>query len=261
MAGLMLAFSGKGGSGKTTLAAMMVRELVRSGVRPVLAVDADPNATLAMTLGMDVCGTISDLRERLSKAAKEVSEIPKERLMEHWLAELVCEGTGFDLVTMGRPEGPGCYCYVNSLVRRYLKELRGHYAAVVVDCEAGMEHLSRLTVNDVDVLVLVAEATKVGLATAYRIARLSEKLPIHVGRRLLVRNKIGNGGYARGPMTNEDQHALHAVIDVPFDEDLYRRCAEGEPVDETAGETARPAVGELAKLCLSPELETVGTTQ
>ena len=261
MAGLMLAFSGKGGSGKTTLAAMVIRQLVRVGTRPVLAVDADPNATLAVTLGLEVPGTISDLRERMSRAAREVTEIPKERLMEQWLAELVCEGTGFDLLTMGRPEGPGCYCYVNSLVRRYLRELRGRYAAVVVDCEAGMEYLSRLTVEDVDMLVLVAEATPVGLTTAHRIARLADTLPVRVKRRLLVRNKVLERGFASPRMPGEeDIPGLQAVVDVPFDEDLYRRCVRGEPIDESAGPAARPAIEELAKLCLNPEFEAARTT-
>ncbi len=138
MAGVLIAFAGKGGSGKTTLAAMVVRELVRIGRRPVLAVDADPNATLALTLGVPCPGTISDLRDDMFQAAKKPTEIPKERMMDQWLSELVSEQIGFDLLTMGRPEGPHCYCYVNGLLRRYLKLLRDNYPVVVVDCEAGM---------------------------------------------------------------------------------------------------------------------------
>ncbi|MFV2066416.1 MAG: AAA family ATPase [Pirellulales bacterium] len=253
MAGILFAISGKGGSGKTTLAAMMVRELIRIGKKPVLAVDADPNATLGMALGASYPGTIADLRDEMMEVAKKPSEVPKDRLMDQWLAELVSEQVGFDLLTMGRPEGPNCYCYVNGLLRRYLKLLRDNYPCVVVDCEAGMEHLSRLTVDDVNTLVLVAEPTGVGLATAKRIAHLSEKLPIRVGQRILAVNK------ARESATNldlaqqfADLPALRVGVQVPFDEDLADRSYRGEPIDENAGLAARQAISELTRECLAP---------
>ena len=249
MAGRILAFSGKGGSGKTTLAAMVLQELLRAGIRPVLAVDADPNATLASTLGVDVSGTIADLRDRMGETAQQVSEIPKDRLMGQWLAEVLSEEKGFDLLTMGRPEGPRCYCYVNGLLRRYLKELRSNYAVVVVDCEAGMEYLSRLTVGDVDVLVLVAEPTPIGLTCVGRIARLADALPMRVKRRVLAMNKVNPLAPAAGRAENVQTPEVDAVVHVPFDEDLYSRCAQGKPLDDGAGKTARSAVEELARLC------------
>jgi len=249
MSGALFAFGGKGGSGKTTVAALVARRLVGTGVRPVLAVDADPNATLGLTLGVEVRGTIADLRERMGRAAQEVSEISKDRLMGLWLSELLGEGAGFDLLTLGRPEGPKCYCYVNSLLRRYLKELRGQYAAVVVDCEAGMEYLSRLTVEDIDALVLVAEATAIGLTSARRIAELATALAVGVKRRYLVLNKIGQAnelaeraGLGTGPKVD-------AVVRIPFDPDLLGRCVRGEIIDESAGAATRPAIEELTRLC------------
>jgi CO dehydrogenase maturation factor len=250
MAGTILAFSGKGGSGKTTLAAMTLRGLVRAGVRPVLAVDADPNATFGLTLGADVSGTIADLRDRMGEAAIEVTAIPKERLLGQWLGELLTEEAGFDLLTMGRPEGPKCYCYVNALLRRYLKELRGNYAAVVVDCEAGMEYLSRLTVDDVDALVLVAEATVVGLTTARRIAKLADSLPVRVKRRVLALNKVG----AEAEPPAAEAPRVDAVVRVPYDEDIHRRCAAGRPIDDDAGPSARPAVERLVRACLNASI-------
>ncbi|MHC4562041.1 MAG: ATP-binding protein [Planctomycetota bacterium] len=259
MAGTLIAFSGKGGSGKTTLAAMIVRELIRTGNKPVLAVDADPNATLALTLGVSCPGTISDLRDDVLKAAQEPTEIPKERLVDQYLAELLGEYTGFDLLTMGRPEGPSCYCYVNGLLRRYLSLLRSNYPFVVVDCEAGMEYLSRLTVEDVDTLVLTGEPTEVGLRTIERIAEMSHQLPLNVHRRVVAVNKIGAPGMNVQPADVADRlPPSDAAVYVPFDEDLVGRCAAGEPIDEAAGSVARQAIEQLTRDCLSGSGQTQG---
>lgn len=255
MAGAIIAFSGKGGVGKTTLAAMCLRHLVRIGQRPILAVDADPNATLALTLGIEAGETIADLRDAMGAAAQEPSQIPKHRLMEQWLAELLCEEVGFDLLTMGRPEGPKCYCYVNALLRRYLKELRGNYACVIVDCQAGMEYLSRLVVDDVEALVLVAEATTVGMASAERIADLADSLPIKVKRRVLAVNKVPPETAAHGAAADVDFPAAESVVRVPFDPDLAARCARGEAVDDRAGPAARPAVERLTRCFLGLSTE------
>jgi len=153
---------------------------------------------------------------------------------------------------MGRPEGPKCYCYVNSLLRRYLKELPGSYAAVVVDCEAGMEYLSRLTVDDVGTLVLVAEATPVGLRSAGRISALADSLPVKIGRRILAINKLTG---ASPEALSLAEGAADAVVRVPFDEDLARRAAAGTPIDDSAGPAARCAVEELVQefLARSPK--------
>jgi len=253
VAGTVIAFTGKGGAGKTTLATLTVRELIRMGQTPVLAVDADPNATLAMGLGVECPGTISDLREQMLAAAKEPSEIPKDRLMDQWLAELLSEQTGFDLLTMGRPEGPHCYCYVNGLLRRYLKLLRDNYRCVVVDCEAGMEYLSRLTVDDVDAMVMAAEPSAVGLITVRRIAELADGLPVTVHRRVLAVNKRGAPG--AGAWTDADLPAVDATVAIPFDETIAQRWASGEPIDDSLAQPTRDAVAELAAACLGVDAE------
>jgi len=237
MAGTMIAMTGKGGSGKTTLAGMFIRELIRTKRTPVLAIDADPNATLALTLGVEVPSTIGDLRNRMGEVAMEVSEIPKERLMDQWLGEMLTEEIGFDLLTMGQPEGPKCYCYVNNLLRRYLKMLRGNYPYIVVDCEAGMEHLSRLTIDDVDTLLIVAEPTGVGMATARRISDIVDSLPIKVDRRVLGINKMPDSISPDITGINVD-----AVQPIPFDNDLADRSARGEPIDDNAGDEIRQAI-------------------
>ncbi|MHC4986435.1 MAG: ATP-binding protein [Planctomycetota bacterium] len=254
MPSTVIAFSGKGGAGKTTLASLTVKELVRAGNKPVLAVDADPNATLAMGLGVDCPGTISDLREDMLKAAKEPSEIPKDRLMDQWLAELLSEEIGFDLLTMGRPEGPHCYCYVNGLLRRYLQLLRGNYPVVVVDCEAGMEYLSRLTVEDVDTLVLAAEPTAVGLATVRRIAELADGLPITVRRRVLVLNKTGAPGVETHAMDSPDLlPAADTIIEMPYDASVAQQWADGGAVDANLADATREALAQFTQACLGTD--------
>lgn len=250
MAGSIIAFAGKGGVGKTTLSAMTLRQLVRMGKGPILAVDADPNATLALTLGVEEAETIADLRDKMGQAAMDVSQIPKTRLVDQWLSEMLVEETGFDLLTMGRPEGRKCYCYVNGLLRRYLSILRGNYEAVLVDCEAGMEYLSRLVIDDVAALVMVADATPVGLTTVKRIAELADSLDLKIHRRILAVNKLGQFG----PQTNlelPEISGIDVVIEVPFDADVASRCASGMAIDDQAGQAAREAVEAIAAQCLS----------
>lgn len=254
MPGKMIAFSGKGGAGKTTLAALFLRRLLRAACRPVLAVDADPNATLAETLGVEAGGSIADLRDQMGQRAQEVTEIPKHRLLESMLAQCLTEAEGFDLLTLGRPEGPRCYCYVNSLLRRYLKELRKSYAAIVVDCEAGMEYLSRLTVDDVDTLVLVAEATPVGLRSARRISELADALPVQIARRILAINKVLPDLPLRQQILPEG--AVDAVVRVPFDEELMRRAAAGRPIDDADVPAAAGAIEEITRLFLAESPKT-----
>jgi CO dehydrogenase maturation factor len=257
----MIAFAGKGGSGKTTLAAMTLRRLIKSGVRPILAVDADPNATLGLTLGAEVGDTIADLRDRMGEAAQEVSAIPKDRLMDQLLSNVLVEEDGFDLLTMGRPEGPKCYCYVNGLLRRYLDLLRKNYACILVDCEAGMEYISRLVIDDVHTLVLVAEPTRIGMTTIKRIAGLADSLHVKVHQRVLVVNKAGQ----YGPLPEEVLQAAQAaamdsaiagVLEVPFDAALAAACAAGEPVIADSGTLAGPAVERLAEMSMSAAAST-----
>lgn len=260
MPGTIIAFAGKGGVGKTTLASLVLRRLVGMGRKPVLAVDADPNATLALSLGIDPGRTIADLRDDLRAAANNVSDIPKDRLMDQWLAELLNEQAGFDLLTMGRPEGPQCYCYVNGMLRRYLSLLRTSYDVILVDCEAGMEYLSRLVVDDIETLILVAEDTMTGLATVERIAKLSASLGLRVKRRLLAMNKIGQFRSASGrPESRVAPDGTEATVRVPYDADLAERCHQGLYIDETAGQGARAAIDELASRCLGLPVTCLGT--
>ncbi len=183
----LIAIAGKGGVGKTTFAALLMRALAGSGVRPVLAVDADPNANLHLLLGFPPPQALGTLREDL--LAEESKGASKGELLEAMVQQRVSEGEHVDLVTMGRGEGPGCYCYVNSLLRQSLARLAESYRAVVVDNEAGMEHLSRRNLRRIDHLVLVADPSPRGTGAARTIRDLAVQLEIPVGKTWLVRNR------------------------------------------------------------------------
>jgi CO dehydrogenase maturation factor len=233
--GLSIAVAGKGGVGKTTLSALLVRALVESGVRPVLAVDADPNSSLGEALGLAVERTLADIREKgSSPEGSPASGMGRARAVEDEIARAVVEGPGFDLVTMGRPEGPRCYCYVNSLVRKSLDALAKGYAAVVLDNEAGMEHLSRRTTDRVDALVVVTDPTLPALRAARRILALSRELPVAIGRRGVVVNRAPGGGFTEAyerelaAVTAPDD--VERLAGVPEDEAVARAGIEGADV-------------------------------
>jgi len=176
-----IALSGKGGSGKTTLAALTVKYLLSRGAAPVFAVDADPNSNLADQLGVEQYGTVGDIREELLAIKNDMpAGMAKADFIRYRIAETVTESRGFDLLNMGRPEGPGCYCYVNSLIRDYLDNRGTNYSAIVMDNEAGMEHLSRRTTRDVDLLLVVTDLTQVSLTAALRIGALARSLELAI---------------------------------------------------------------------------------
>ncbi len=177
---ITIAISGKGGSGKTTLSAMITRILLTQSKDAVLAVDADPNSCLGITLGVDPEITVAQIREQTRQKKPENSGIDRPRSLEYGIQQAITEAKGFDLLTMGTQEGPDCYCAVNNLLRSFMDKLSSTYPFVVVDNEAGMEHLSRRTTNNVDLLCIVAESSPVGLITAKRIFNLAKGLPISV---------------------------------------------------------------------------------
>ncbi len=175
-----IAISGKGGSGKTTLAAMIIRVLMSQSVKPILAVDADPNSCLGLTLGVQPVGTVAEIREQARSRPSGNTGVDRVRSVEYGIQQAITEVNRFDLLTMGRPEGPDCYCAVNNLLRKFLDKLSDAYSFVVIDNEAGMEHLSRRTTNNVNLLCIAAESTPIGVITARRIFELAKQLPISV---------------------------------------------------------------------------------
>ena len=188
---MMVAVAGKGGVGKTTCSALILRGLLRIGVRPLLAVDADPNANLHLLLALLLPRPLGSLREEMLPPASRGSA-GSVAMPDRIAAEVqrrVAEGAAVDLVAMGRGEGPGCYCYVNSLLRDTLSRLAGGYRAVVVDNEAGMEHLSRRNVRRIDHLVLVGDPSPRGLSAVAAIRDLARELALPVGNAWLLLNR------------------------------------------------------------------------
>lgn len=229
----LIAVSGKGGVGKTTFAALLVRALVKAGATPVLAVDADPSANLHILLGLPLPQTLGTLREEL--LASETLTASKGEMLEAMVQRRVAEGNRVDLVSMGRGEGPGCYCYVNNLLRLSLARLAGNYRAVVVDNEAGMEHLSRRNLRRIDHLLIVTDASLRGMAAARTIHDLAVGLGLPVSRTWLVRNRPYGGREDLHPPAGE----IPLLCEIPHDPSLPDWEAAGGSFLEITG--ASPA--------------------
>jgi len=245
-----IAVSGKGGVGKTTFAALTVRHLAEGLGRPVLAVDADPNATLGLMLGVGVEASVADIREEtLEKKDSIPKGMSKDRFVEYRIQQCIGEHKGFDLLTMGRPEGPGCYCFVNNLLRRYLERAAGDYPYVVIDNEAGMEHLSRRTDSTIDLLIVVTEPTIVGIETAQRVAGLAAGLPIAVRRIRVVLNRVPAPGVGPEARARLEASGLDVTGEIPLDDGVLLGAMAGRSLlDLPEGNAMYAAVrGILAK--------------
>jgi len=227
-----IAVSGKGGTGKTTLAGLLIRRLVRSGLGPILAIDADPASNLHSVLGLELERTIGDIRERTSEKARAnllEAGVAKRDILEYEVNAGVVEGIGVDLLAMGRPEGPGCYCAANNMLRAIIDALADSYPWVVIDNEAGLEHLSRRTTRDVDVLFIVSDATVRGVTTAGRIAALLDELNTKVGRHYLIVNRAGSGLSPELERAIE-QNGLDLLAVLPDDPLVAEFDAAGRPL-------------------------------
>jgi CO dehydrogenase maturation factor len=221
-----IAVSGKGGTGKTTLAGMIIRFLLDKGKGPILAVDADSNTNLNEVLGVQIRSTIGEAREMMKK------DVPvgmtKDIWFEYKVQETLTEAKGFDLIAMGRPEGPGCYCAANTLARKCLDLLTANYQYIVIDNEAGMEHFSRLTTRDVDLLFILSDSSQRGILTASRIRNLIRELGLRIVREVLVINRVhGEPGPEIYEEVKKQNLELGGIL--PADEEVYRYDAEGKP--------------------------------
>lgn len=191
MNNINIAVAGKGGTGKTTVSALMIRILIESQKGTVLALDADPNSNLNEMLGVKVTKTVGELVENFKKDGAALPKgMYKDQMVEMNLHQSVIEGKGFDLLVMGRGEGPGCYCAANNLFKRYIDMLQKNYSYVVMDNEAGMEHISRKTTTNVNFLFLISDPSIRGILTAARLRDLAKELKINAEKIFLIVNRI-----------------------------------------------------------------------
>lgn len=240
----IVAVAGKGGVGKSTISALLVRELASRSGKVVLAVDADPNSNLGEKLGVEVERTIGDLREDLLRRSEELTAGgSKQEAMLYQLRLAMVEGREFDLVTMGRSEGRGCYCYINTLLRTYLDSVMDDYPYVVIDNEAGMEHLSRRTCQRMDVLLVVSDPTKVGLTTAGRILDLAKEMELSVGTTVLAINRV-RGELPPG-LRNAVPEGFTRVVLIPQDQAVEDLASSGGPLSSLPPKSAAAAAVHL----------------
>ena len=218
-----IAVAGKGGSGKTSIAGLIIRYLKKGSLEPILAVDADPNSNLAESLGFEVRQTVGRI---LDNFQGEKINIPpgmtKEAYLEYKLNEAIVESKGLDLLTMGRGEGPECYCYPNLVLRKLIENLAGNYAYVIMDNEAGMEHLSRRTTQNIDGLLLVADHSVKGVRTIARIRDLVSELKLAVKRELVIIDFVPT---KIDPIISEemDRLGIAPAAIIPWDKEV-REC-------------------------------------
>lgn len=252
----VIGFAGKGGTGKTTIAALTVRYLMEKKKKAVMAVDADSNSCLNEALGVPVHATIGKLREESLEQIRSGADRPggmsMEQLFDFQVQQSIIESKGFDLMVMGRPEGPGCYCAANNIIRKYTDKLSEKYNYVVIDNEAGMEHLSRRTTHAVDLLLVISDPTQKGLQTARRIDGLVDELKLDVNKRKLIVNRVSGENFEKLKKSGIDID-FEEAFNVPEDENIFHLDLEGKPVfDLPADSIAVKTVFEILDSCNIP---------
>lgn len=229
----VIALAGKGGTGKTTIAGLTVRYIIERKKMPVLAVDADSNSCLNEVLGVDVHATIGKIREESLQVIRSGAERPggmsMEQIFDYQIQQSLIESKGFDLMVMGRPEGPGCYCAANNIIRKYTDKLSETYPYVVIDNEAGMEHLSRRTTHKVNLLLIVSDPSVRGIETAERINGLIDELQLEIDKQVVIINRVsGNEGADLKNLAEEA--GLQVVGFIPQDEVIFTFDLQGKPI-------------------------------
>lgn len=249
-----IALAGKGGTGKTTIAALLIRSLLPHIRGPLLAIDADPASNLHLALGLPMPTTVGDIREEMSETSKAGQlgvSISRQDYLLREIRMALEEGEEMDLLAMGRPEGQGCYCAVNHMLRQIIDELGKTYDYVVIDNEAGMEHISRRTTRDVDLLLLVTDPTIRGVRTAGEMATLARDLEVNVKQTLLIVNRVQND---LAPPLQEaiDDLDLEIAAMIPADDKVNQMDAYGEPLVQLNGDSpAYRAVEDLTTRILN----------
>lgn len=248
---MIIAVSGKGGTGKTLVSSLLIKAL--SGTKKnILAIDADPDSNLPEALGVEVHKTVGDVREELKEDTAK-GRIPtgmnKWDILDYRVMESIIETPNFDLLVMGRPEGSGCYCAVNNMLRRIIENLSSNYDVIIIDTEAGLEHLSRRTTQNVDVMLVVTDKSKRGILTAQRIGQLAEELDINFQKLFLVLNRV-NAENKNEVISKVKETGLELVGVIYEDDQVTDFDIEGRPLVELPSEsnTVKAVSGMLSRI-------------
>lgn len=245
MKNISIAVAGKGGTGKSTIAALLISRLVARGETPVLAIDADPDSNLGNLLGIEPKQTIGDLREEVLKEIKNFpAGMDKSSYVRAGLHQIIEEAPGFDLITMGRGEGYGCYCSLNNIIRKFSDDLSPSYPRIVIDNEAGLEHLSRRTTQNIDALLIIVSDNPLSLHSAKSITDITEDLEARIRNRYLITNMIHEGRKAKiyERLSSLD---IEILSDLPFDEQLEDTIYKGTPVSALTDSTIIPYIEQI----------------
>ncbi len=234
---MIIAVSGKGGTGKTMVSALLIRAMAEKGKYDILAIDSDPDSNLPEALGVEVEKNIGDIREEL---LGERDKLPIgtswQQKLEYEAMRALVETDEFDLLSMGRPEGPGCYCAANNVLREIIDTIAKNYDIVIIDTEAGLEHLSRRTTQNVDIMLIVTDTSKRGVTTAARIKELAGELKIKFSRLNVIINRVTPELEDRIKNYVNDI-GLEVAGTVPEDELIREFDVEGKPLTELPEES------------------------
>jgi CO dehydrogenase maturation factor len=250
--GKVIAITGKGGTGKTAVTAMLIRHLVKNSGKKyqTLVIDADPDANLADALGVQAGKTIGDMREFMQQSRFTTSpDTDKQVLFESKLFEILLEEEGYDLLVMGKPEGSGCYCFVNNLLRGIMDKTTANYDLIIIDTPAGLEHFSRKTIPDLDDLIVVTDESKRGLTTGERIRDTAREIELQYKNLYVIVNKL-TAGRKDQVLENAKGIGLNVIGTIPYDETLAKFDLVGDPLmglpdDSSAVQEMMQVVGKL----------------
>ena len=247
----VIAVAGKGGVGKTTLTGLIIQYLGEKGKGPILAVDADANSNLKEVLGVEVETTLGEIREEVAGAEMASknpipSGVSKADYMEYKFDDALAESDDFDLLVMGRTQGKGCYCFVNGLLQAQIQRLEKNYPYIIVDNEAGMEHISRGVLPNMETAILVSDCSRRGVQAAGRIAQLIKECNMHPRQVGLIVNRAPDGKLNEGTREEIEKQGLHLLGVVPQNDTVYEYDCDGTPtVDLPEDSPVKKAIREI----------------